>query len=364
MMMQSDIEYLRSVAINEEGICSSCHFNPEGDRLSSASTIASSTQQHYNNSHGVSSSQSISSFSTLSQKKKMYNHSHNNGHSTNATVTTVGTSSASLSQSPAFIHNNVIGNKIRESTALMEASQRLVDVTARHQQQIEQMTRERSRWQNDMHLKLSKFALLCKELNEESAKRKHDYIVAQTELTEIKDQHSSLTMEVELLRAKVALHEQEASESEEIRESLVTRDNELMNKADDAIKKRDAMITDLSSKLEITMDTLELERYQQRQRRQIIFPVSRHQPIQSQDATTTTKSKENDGNSLIVKNLNEQLHQAQHTARVAEESLKETSKKAMEREEELQKKCHELAEELRHVQLGLSPTAGTGIALG
>ena len=143
MMMQSDIEYLRSVAINEEGICSSCHFNPEGDRLSSASTIASSTQQHYNNSHGVSSSQSISSFSTLSQKKKMYNHSHNNGHSTNATVTTVGTSSASLSQSPAFIHNNVIGNKIRESTALMEASQRLVDVTARHQQQIEQMTRER-----------------------------------------------------------------------------------------------------------------------------------------------------------------------------------------------------------------------------
>lgn len=356
MMMQSDIQYLRSLTLNDENICFSCRNYPDTDQLSCTSLISnpyhrqahlSHHQHHSSHHHNLQSTHTSSSFATAHKKKT---HSHLYQGSANSTVKTLST--AAMSQS-SFLHcdSSFCGDdKIKESGSLMEASQRLVDVTLRHQQQIEQMTKERARWQNDLHLKLTKFALLCKELNEESAKRKQEYIAAQEELEEIKEQHSAVTMEVEILRAKVALHEKEADENNEIRESLVSRDNDVLDKADSAIQKRDSMISELSGKLEVAMDTLELERYQQRQRRQIIFPVSRQYQMQAQDVSHE-KSRESE--TLLVKNLNDQLHQAKDAAKLAEESLKEANRMALMREEELQKRCEKLTQELNIAKSGL-----------
>ena len=218
------------------------------------------------------------------------------------------------------------------------------------------LTQKKVRWQNDMHLKLSKFALLCKELNEESDKRKQDLLSAQAELTDIKDQHAAVTMEVELLRAKVALHEQEVHENENIRESLVTRDNELMDKSNFAIGKRDKLISELSGKLEVAIDTLELERYQQRQRRQIIFPVTRHQQRQMDDTIINDGNKINDGNLSSIKSLYEQLHRAQDATKMAKESMREETRKATQREDDLQKRCEQLENELRSCRINSSKT--------
>jgi len=208
-----------------------------------------------------------------------------------------------------------------------------------------------TRWQNDTHLKLTKFAMLCKELNEESAKRKQEYLFAQEELDQIKGQYSAVNMEVELLRAKVALHEKEAEENKEIRETLITNDNDVMDRAEKAIQKRDSVISELSGKLQIAMDTLELERHQQRQRRQIIFPVSKQYHMQVPNQIPEKPSDQE--SSSLVKSLNEELLQAKAVAKTAKDSLIESNQRALKREDELQKRCEELTEELKNAKTGL-----------
>ena len=160
-------------------------------------------------------------------------------------------------------------------------------------------------------------------------------------------------MEVEVLRAKVALHEQESTENEEIRESLIMRDNDLMDQAESSIQKREEVITELSNKLELTMDTLELERYQQRQRRQIIFPVSKHQQMMAMQDHMSFQNKVSDENSALVKSLSDQLNSARDEAKIAQTSLREVNLKALQREEQLQERCEQLAEELRTAKLGV-----------
>jgi len=345
-MMQSDIEYLRSLALNEENMCSSCRNYPDADQLSCTSSITSHFHGH-SHQHSAHHNQNPSSaFTSLPPKKKIHPHLHTG----NYTVKTMNT--PSTSHSSYFCDSSINADgKIIENASLMEASQRLVDVTIRHQQQIEQMTRERTRWQNDTHLKLTKFAMLCKELNEESAKRKQEYLFAQEELDQIKGQYSAVNMEVELLRAKVALHEKEAEENKEIRETLITNDNDVMDRAEKAIQKRDSVISELSGKLQIAMDTLELERHQQRQRRQIIFPVSKQYHMQVPNQIPEKPSDQE--SSSLVKSLNEELLQAKAVAKTAKDSLIESNQRALKREDELQKRCEELTEELKNAKTGL-----------
>mmetsp|Transcript_23601 Transcript_23601/g.31285 ORF Transcript_23601/g.31285 Transcript_23601/m.31285 type:complete len:254 (-) Transcript_23601:186-947(-) len=227
--------------------------------------------------------------------------------------------------------------------SLAEASQRLVDVTARHKRQIEQMTKERARWQNDMHLKLSKFAMMCKGLNEESAKRKDDATIAQSELTSTRTERDALSSEAEILRARVELYEKNELENASIREMLRSQDNETLNWADDQVKWRDDVIEELSLKLEKTLDTLQMERQQQRIRRQIIFPVARSAslPMSNSDVfdTTSPSTTMEGGNNPT---LSEQLVKAKDEARTAEASLAAARIDAYKREECLRERCKQL----------------------
>ena len=139
MMMQSDIEYLRSIALNNETMCSSCV----------SKGIDDCHLRHHSNHHNVGKDTS-SSLNVSGNKKK--HHHHTNTHfntsiggtvGTNATTSTVSTTGSSSQTSSFILTNTAVVGEMNESQVLVEASQRLVDVTIRHKQQIEQMTRER-----------------------------------------------------------------------------------------------------------------------------------------------------------------------------------------------------------------------------
>lgn len=306
----SDIEYLRTVALgNDEGsfVCNECGGEEGG----------SGPLQ------GLSSSMnSAVSSSSVSRRRKPGRTNH------------VGSAGSSVAS---------------ESLTLHEASQRLVEVTARHKRQIEQMTRERARWQNDMHLKLSKFAMMCKDLNEESAKRKEDAVAVLEEMSVVKTERDALASEIQGLRAKVVALEKESEENCHLREMLGSRDNDTLDRADDAISKRDAIIDDLSARLECTLDTLEMERWQHRQRRQIIFPVRQR----SDDGVVEGGGSGGEE----MKNLTAELARARDATRDAQSSLDAAKAMAAQRESEMQARCEMLARDLKEAQRQLGASS-------
>lgn len=162
------------------------------------------------------------------------------------------------------------------STFHLKANERLLDeVTARHKAQLEQLTKDRQRWQHDAHVKLQKYAALCKDLNEEATIRNEEVISLHKELDSLRQERNQIAGELEVARAVIANHEKDALERKKLEERLQQYESRGLDEAEHAIKTRDFVIADLSYRLEKTLDVLELEREQQRQRRQIIFPIQR-----------------------------------------------------------------------------------------
>jgi hypothetical protein len=88
-----------------------------------------------------------------------------------------------------------------------------------------------------------------------------------------------MSEELTRLRAQVQFQEKQSAEYAATKKKLREYEDRGLDRAEDAIQSRDRIISDLSSKLEQSLDLLEMEREQQRQRRQIIFPASR--PLQA-----------------------------------------------------------------------------------
>lgn len=97
----------------------------------------------------------------------------------------------------------------------------------------------------------------------------------------VRGERDQTATELEKARATIAQHER--NEVERNKSELMIRQYEQkgLDGADRAIKTRDSIITDLAGRLERSLDCLEFEREQQRQRRKIIFPAQR--ASQSQD---------------------------------------------------------------------------------
>ena len=107
LALQADVEYLRATALQNEYICAECE-----------NQIPSSSSQNNINSSSASVASGKASVASSKRKSKK--------------------------------HRKLLANpdKLQESIALAEASQRLIDVNARHKRQIEQMTRETVSLQN------------------------------------------------------------------------------------------------------------------------------------------------------------------------------------------------------------------------
>lgn len=124
-----------------------------------------------------------------------------------------------------------------------------------------------------MHFKLNKYAGLCADLGEESANRNEESIALRQSLDSCKTERDTLSQELLLLRAQAREREKERAEYLQVKQRLAEYEKQGLHHANEAIQSRDLVIANLSSKLEQTLDLLEIERAQ-RQRRQIIFPAA------------------------------------------------------------------------------------------
>lgn len=155
-----------------------------------------------------------------------------------------------------------------------------------------------------MNLKLSKFAMMCNDLNEESEIRRNEALRLEADLKKMTEERDSLTTENLKLRTEVEQSLKLGEESRELQERMVRSENNSLEQTADAITLRDEVIVDLSSKLRQALERLEDERAQVRQRRQIIFPTAR----------TIQHNHQAEGANKIAA-LNDELKRAKEEAR-------------------------------------------------
>lgn len=103
--------------------------------------------------------------------------------------------------------------------------------------------------------------------------RNEKAIALQQELREIKAERDAMAKEENRLRARVQELERYEAECKELKRRLLEYEEQGLRHAEAAIQSRDQMIHDLSTKLEVALDHLEMEKAQ-RHRRQIIFPAN------------------------------------------------------------------------------------------
>lgn len=181
--------------------------------------------------------------------------------------------------------------------------------------------------------------MICKTLNDESSIRKQEALALEEEVRDLKTERDNLATEAQRLRTEVSLHKQEQQEHGLLRERMTAYENNSLERADKAIRERDQMIGDLSTKLERTLETLEIEREQQRQRRQIIFPgtKSMQQPSSLEEPSSTD-----------VAALQEEVRKAKEAAKASEALLEATRKEAAKREIALTVRCDNLESRLKN----------------
>eukprot|EP00815_Leptocylindrus_aporus_P011051 CAMPEP_0116056418 /NCGR_PEP_ID=MMETSP0322-20121206/4010_1 /TAXON_ID=163516 /ORGANISM="Leptocylindrus danicus var. apora, Strain B651" /LENGTH=613 /DNA_ID=CAMNT_0003540247 /DNA_START=626 /DNA_END=2470 /DNA_ORIENTATION=- len=146
--------------------------------------------------------------------------------------------------------------ELHESAALKKSSQRMSDASFRHKRQIEQMSRERARWQNDMHLKLSKFSLMCKDLNEESAVVKEDLSNTRAELFSAKSERDYLATKVESMQAEIKQYEFVAEENLALRKKIEELEKPVIELGKES-REKDLIISELASKLSAATGLIE-----------------------------------------------------------------------------------------------------------
>lgn len=115
---------------------------------------------------------------------------------------------------------------------------------------------------------------MCKDLNEEAALRNEEALTLHQELGVIRSERDDMATEIEKLKGQLAIQEKREQEHQKVEETLKQYEQKGLDGADKAIQTRDAIILDLTCRLERALDTLDVEREQQRQRRQIIFPTA------------------------------------------------------------------------------------------
>lgn len=320
--LQADLDYLRSIIAQNEFICAGCEA-PSSSKGSSKRR--SSSVAVLSSGASVSSTKSKKSISTSASRK--------------GKKSKFG-SSAQLSQLSGD------ADKPHESDALNDASQRLMAVASRHKRQIEQMTKETARWQNDMHLKLSKMSMMCKDLNDESAKRKEEATNIQATLAKVRADRNALESEVESLRARIALYEKEDVENDRVSQALDGKEMAELDRMDSAIEDRDGALTNMSSQLDRALTSLEAERKEQKESQRASAHTARKK---SMSFNPTSANETSFFNPLLGIARAARVDEG----RAENDEVADTTRK----EDELQKRCKALEKELEAAQEKLRKSA-------
>mmetsp|Transcript_41973 Transcript_41973/g.101139 ORF Transcript_41973/g.101139 Transcript_41973/m.101139 type:complete len:500 (+) Transcript_41973:148-1647(+) len=166
-----------------------------------------------------------------------------------------------------------------QSSSLKEAAE------STQEAEIEEMKKEWATMQDEMQQEIQKYADVCVKLNEEAEFRTEEAMNLHVELDSVSRERDEMATEVETLRAKVAEYERRDEERRKAEEILQQYEEHGLGFATREIGARDAIIQDLSKRLEFALDTLSMEREKQNQRRHIIFPNQRNQHNSSSDTT-------------------------------------------------------------------------------
>lgn len=234
LSLQADIEYVRTLELQKEFVCRECEIGPTPPAQSVSSAV----------SLGSRGSRS----SRLPRRK-----------------------------SAATTEKSSIGGRLsRTALFLRDASKRLADLSTRHKKEVKQSHYERAYWQNDMHLKLEKFAMMCKNLNEDAAQRSNEVKELTSKLEKVTSERNGLVSQVETLKARVGLYEGESVVQSRLRDNFEKGEAVALDLFDKAMKSRDETIEDLSKRLTVALEEVERMRLTSTSmRRQIIFPPSR-----------------------------------------------------------------------------------------
>jgi len=376
LALQADLEYMRAMELQREFVCKECengsfrrlkHRNSSNQSQSVLTNLESfpppsSTQNPlYPN---ISSDRSVSSVVSIGSRGSRSSRLI----PTRRTSNTLSVGARTQQQQP----QHLIGNKnninfgSRTAMFLRDASKRLADLSTRHKRQVKQTTHDRAYWQNDMHLKLEKFAMMCKNLNEEAAKRSNEVKETKQLLEKMTQERNNLNSQIETLKARVALYEEESVEHAQYRDKWGKDESRILTVMENALKERDKVVEDISSRLDLAVDTIETERRQQRMRRHIIFPSNR--------TTSSHNIRENGNHSLsdlsgmpssphqrpvaasteqAQKNELERIQKSKELAKKAQNSLQTNMIQSAARERELRKRLEVMERELAEARIAL-----------
>jgi hypothetical protein len=205
---------------------------------------------------------------------------------------------------------------------------------------------------------------LCHNLNNESSQRVEESHALKKELESIRLERDQMASELVPLRKEVQDFVKEREEHRLVKERLLLCENEGLRQAEEAIVRRDDMIALLSTRLETALGTLAVEREQQRQRRQIIFPPAASKGRNGYHPTTGLIGN-GDGNQQPIAtnqcNNNPDNTQQDELERLRSE-LAETQRRlgsveleAKQKETSLLVRCEILEGQLRNATMGKKP---------
>lgn len=239
LSLQADIEYVRTMELQKEFVCRECEAAPPPPAQSASSAVSVGSK-------GSRSSRPLRRSSGIARE-------------------TAGSIASRFS---------------RSAVLLRDASKRLAELSTRHKKESKHSHYERAYWQNDMHLKLEKFAMMCKNLNEEAAQRSNEVKELKSKLEKVTTERNGLVSQVESLKARVGIYEGESVAQSRLRENFDKGEEKALDSFNKAMKSRDETIKDLSNRLADALDEIERYRHSNSQRRQIIFPSPRTKSAQ------------------------------------------------------------------------------------
>lgn len=275
MSAREDLEYLRGVALRNEYTCVSCQLDP------TTSTDATSAQPE-----SISVSQALN--------KVVIEHE--------AQIEALKAEGVSVARCFDFLLHDS-----KPCEILFQAST-----------------------QQELHIKLQKYASLCKDLNEEAEFRNEEALNLHIQLDSVRSQRDEMGTELEKLRALLADYVRNDQERRKSEVLLQQYEQKGLDGVDREIKTRDAIIGDLATRLERALDCLTFEREKQRQRRRIIFP--------NQGSVQNMQGRADGELEAKLRATRDSLHHSQRTVEVLR--LENTAKEIqwIARVEELEKK--------------------------
>ena len=239
LSLQADIEYVRTMELQKEFVCRECEAAPPPPAQSVSSAVSVGSK-------GSRSSRPLRRSSGIARESG----------------------------------GSIASRFSRSAVLLRDASKRLAELSTRHKKESKHSHYERAYWQNDMHLKLEKFAMMCKNLNEEAAQRSNEVKELKSKLEKVTTERNGLVSQVESLKARVGIYEGESVAQSRLRENFDKGEEKALDSFDKAMKSRDETIKDLSNRLTDALEEIERYRHSNSQRRQIIFPSPRTKSAQ------------------------------------------------------------------------------------